>query len=122
MSPTPGAGPTVSARWARDRHLPTVNALASVDGFEVLRCSGLLIGEGKPPYEYVEIIRVPDMAAFGADLGAPAVQEGAAQFQQFAVDQLCGAHVDTPRGVSRDQHLGLRSQFAPYQDLLYVTT
>ena len=71
-------------RWARERDLPTVNALASVDGFEVLRCSGLLIGEGKPPYEYVEIIRVPDMAAFGADLGAPAVREGAAQFQQFA--------------------------------------
>ena len=79
-----GASPDDYERWARERDLPTVNALASVDGFEVLRCSGLLIGEGKPPYEYVEIIRVPDMAAFGADLGAPAVQEGAAQFQQFA--------------------------------------
>ena len=80
----PGTSRDDYERWARERDLPTVNALASVDSFEVLRSSGLLIGEGKPPYEYVEIIRVPDMATFGGDLAAPALQEGAAQFQQFA--------------------------------------
>ena len=80
----PGTSRNDYERWARERDLPTINALASVGGFEVLRSSGLLIGEGRPPYEYVEIIRVPDMAAFGNDLAAPAVQDGAAQFQQFA--------------------------------------
>lgn len=80
----PGTNRGDYERWARERDLPTVNALASVEGFEVLRSSGLLIGEGKPPYEYVEIMRVPDMAAFGEDLSGPAVQAGAAQFQQFA--------------------------------------
>ena len=80
----PGAKVADYEQWAREQDLPTVNALASVDRFEVLRAKGLLIGEGKPPYEYMEIIRVPDMATFAADLSGPAVQAGAAQFQQFA--------------------------------------
>lgn len=84
----PGASRDDYERWARERDLPTVNALGSVDQFEVLRSSGLLIGEGKPPYEYIEIMRVPDMAAFAKDLSAPAVQAGAAEFQQFADNPL----------------------------------
>ncbi|HBN53614.1 MAG TPA: REDY-like protein HapK [Stenotrophomonas sp.] len=72
--------------WARDSDLPVVNGLASVDGFEVLKASGLLIGDGPSPYEYVELIRVPDMAAFAADLADPAAQAGAAQFQQKYAD------------------------------------
>ena len=75
-------------RWAREQDLPVVNGLASVDRFEVLRSAGLLIGVGKPPYQYVEIIRVPDMAAFAADLAGPEAQSGAAQFQQFADNPL----------------------------------
>lgn len=75
-------------RWAREQDLPVVNGLASVNHFEVLRSAGLLIGKGKPPYQYVEIMRVPDMAAFGADLARPDVQSGAAQFQQFADNPL----------------------------------
>ncbi len=75
-------------RWAREQDLPVVNGLASVDRFEVLRSAGLLIGEGKSPYQYVEIIRVPDMAAFGADLSSPEAQSGAARFQQFADNPL----------------------------------
>ena len=55
----PGTSPEEYERWAREQDLPTVNGLASVDAFEVLRSRGLLIGEGKPPYEYVEVMRVP---------------------------------------------------------------
>lgn len=84
----PGTSVQDFERWAREHDLPTVNALASVDSFEMLRSKGLLIGEGKPPYEYVEIMRVPDMAAFAADLSSPDVQAGAAQFQQFADNPL----------------------------------
>ncbi|QOW19458.1 REDY-like protein HapK [Lysobacter ciconiae] len=80
----PGASAGDFEHWAREHDVPTVNALSSMDSFEVLRTKGLLIGDGKPPYEYIEIMRVPDMAAFAADLSAPQVQAGAAQFQQFA--------------------------------------
>lgn len=84
----PGVDVAQYEAWARDSDLPVVNGLPSVEKFEVLKASGLLIGEGKPPYAYVEIIRVPDMAAFAADLSDPAAQAGATQFQQFADNPL----------------------------------
>lgn len=84
----PGVSREAYEAWARGSDLPVVNGLASVEKFEVLKASGLLGSEARPPYEYVEIIRVPDMAAFGADLSDPAVQAGAAQFQQFADNPL----------------------------------
>ena len=74
--------------WARSSDLPVVNGLPSVDRFEVLKASGLLIGEGDSPYEYAELIRVPDMDAFFKDLSDPAAQAGAAQFQQYADNPL----------------------------------
>ena len=70
----PGVDVAQYEAWARDSDLPVVNGLPSVEKFEVLKASGLLIGEGKPPYDYIEIMRIPDMAAFGKDLGDPAVQ------------------------------------------------
>jgi len=84
----PGVSAGEYEAWARASDLPVVNALPSVDRFEVLKSSGLLIGDGKPPYDYIEIIRIPDMAAFGKDLGDPAAQAGAAQFQQYADNPL----------------------------------
>ncbi|MFT4256946.1 MAG: hypothetical protein QM599_08330 [Pseudoxanthomonas sp.] len=82
----PGVSRAEYEAWARASDLPVVNGLASVEKFEVLKASGLLIGDGPSPYEYVEIIRVPDMAAFAADLADPAAQAGAAQFQQKYAD------------------------------------
>ena len=84
----PGVDRAEYEAWARESDLPVVNALPSMEKFEVLKAQGLLIGDGPSPYEYVEIMRVPDMAAFGADLADPAVQAGAAQFQQYADNPL----------------------------------
>lgn len=80
----PGTSREEYEAWARESDLPVVNALPSMERFEVLKASGLLIGEGQPPYEYVEIMRIPDMEAFARDLADPAVQAGAARFQQYA--------------------------------------
>lgn len=84
----PGTSREDYERWARERDVPTVSALESMDSFEVLRSRGLLGGGGDAPYEYVEIMRVPDMDAFGRDLAQPGVQAGAAEFQQFADNPL----------------------------------
>ncbi|MGV8959779.1 MAG: hypothetical protein ACOH1V_05265 [Stenotrophomonas sp.] len=84
----PGVNREEYEAWARSSDLPVVNALPSVDAFEVLKAQGLLIGDGPSPYEYLEIIRVPDMAAFGQDLGGAAPQAGAAQFQKYADNPL----------------------------------
>jgi len=74
-------------KWAREVDLPTASALPSVDKFEVLKASGLLTG-GPSPYEYVEILRINDMAQLGADVGTPAMQAVSAQFQAFADQPL----------------------------------
>ena len=74
-------------KWAREVDLPTAGALPSVDKFEVLKASGLLTG-GPSPYEYVEILRINDMAQLGADVGTPTMQAVSAQFQTFADQPL----------------------------------
>ena len=74
--------------WARSSDLPVVNGLASVDRFEVLKASCLLVGEAAAPYAYAQLIRVPDTDAFSTDLSDPAGQAGAAQFQQYADNPL----------------------------------
>lgn len=84
----PGVSREDYEAWAREADIPTVSSLGSVASFEVLKAAGLLIGEGKPPYDYVELIKVPDMGPFGADLGQPHVQAGAARFQGFADNPL----------------------------------
>ncbi|WP_317928529.1 REDY-like protein HapK [Halioxenophilus sp. WMMB6] len=73
--------------WAQTTDLPTVNALASVDKFEVFRTNGLL-GGGDAPYQYVETIDVPDMDALGPDISSETMQKVAAEFQQFADNPL----------------------------------
>ncbi len=74
-------------RWAREVDLPTAGALPSVDKFEVLKASGLLTG-GSSPYEYVEVLRINDMAQLGKDVGTPTMQQVSAQFQAFADNPL----------------------------------
>jgi hypothetical protein len=70
--------------WAKSTDVPMVNALGSVDEFRVQRATGLLGSDQAPPYQYVELIEVPDMEAFGADVASDTVQRVAGEFQQFA--------------------------------------
>jgi hypothetical protein len=81
----PGASVEQYEAWARATDLPTVNALPSVERFEVLRAKGLLSGAGEVPYRYVEVLRVASVDALKADIGAsPVMAEVARQFREFA--------------------------------------
>lgn len=80
----PGIRPEEYETWARDSDLPVVGGLQSMQKFEVLKASGLLIGDGTSPYEYFEIMRISDMDAFAKELNGEDVQAGAARFQQYA--------------------------------------
>ena len=70
--------------WARETDVPGVSALGSVDRFDVLRARGLLMSDDAPPYQYVEVIEVNDLDAFGQDMQSETVKKTAAEFQQFA--------------------------------------
>ncbi len=70
--------------WAKAVDLPTVNALASVDRFRVLRSQSVLGSEATPPYEYVEILDLHSLPALFDDIGTPLMQKIASEFQAFA--------------------------------------
>ena len=42
------------------------------------------MSEASPPYQYVEIIQVNDMAIFGDEVGSDTMQKVAGEFQTFA--------------------------------------
>ncbi|TWB45881.1 REDY-like protein HapK [Nitrospirillum pindoramense] len=79
----PGVSVADYEAWAKAQDIPTVNGLASIDSFEVFRVTGLF-GGGQPPYQYVEVLDISDMAAFGQDIATARMQEIAAQFQAMA--------------------------------------
>lgn len=80
----PGVSVADYEAWAKESDLPTVNGLKSIDKFEVFRSAALLGTEAPPPYQYIEIIDVADMDAFGADVASEKMQAIAAQFQALA--------------------------------------
>ncbi len=71
-------------QWARNTDLPTVNALQSIDHFEICRTTGVMGSEASAPFGYIEIIDVGDMTAFGSDVESETMQRVAAEFQSFA--------------------------------------
>jgi hypothetical protein len=84
----PGASVADYEAWAKAKDMPTVKSLASVKDFRVLQMGNLLGSETASPYQYCEMIEVPDMNAFFADLGNEAVQAGAKVFNEFADNPL----------------------------------
>lgn len=84
----PGVDPAAYESWARTRDIPTVRALPSIAGFEVAAATGLLMGEGKPPYQYVEVIDVGNPDQFGKDVATEEMQKISSEFQQFADNPL----------------------------------
>jgi hypothetical protein len=74
--------------WAQATDLPIVRALPSIGAFEVFRTVSLLGSENRPPYQYVELIRVDDMAQFGADVASETMQRVAGEFRAYADDPL----------------------------------
>lgn len=70
--------------WARNTDVPTVKNLASVDEFEVFKNTSVMGSDATPPFQYVELIKVNDMARLGQDVATETMQKVAAEFQAFA--------------------------------------
>jgi hypothetical protein len=64
----PGVTREAYEDWARMVDIPTVRGLGSIAGFDVFRTTGVLGSDAAPPYGFVEIIDVADMAQFGTDV------------------------------------------------------
>lgn len=74
--------------WAKTTDLKIVRQLKSIDSFDVFESLGLLGNDAKPPYQYVEVLKVNDMDVFGAETSTDQMGEVANQFQGFADNPL----------------------------------
>jgi len=71
--------------WIRTVDYPAMRGLGSVDSFRTMETQSLLMGEGEPSVQYVEVFDVNDMAAFtGTDMPGETVQNIMGQFMGFA--------------------------------------
>jgi hypothetical protein len=80
----PGISPSDYESWAKRVDIPTVGALKSIASFSVLKSTSLLGSSAPPPFQYIEIIDIRDMAAFGADTATAQMKRVAAEFGRFA--------------------------------------
>jgi uncharacterized protein (TIGR02118 family) len=79
----PGVSVDDYERFAREVDMPIVNALPSVNRFEVLKASGML-GGGAAPYSYIEVIDLKSLEELGQDVATEKMQQVAAQFRELA--------------------------------------
>ncbi len=79
----PGMSRPAYEQWARTADLPTVNGLRSVTRFDVFEATGLLGAADKPPYDYIEVLDIDDMALFEEEVATETMTSIAAQFQDW---------------------------------------
>jgi hypothetical protein len=80
-----GVSPADFEAWVRTVDQPAMRGLSRVTRFDTYRVSGLLMGEGAPSCDYVEIFEISDLAAFtGEDMPGETVQAVMGAFMGFA--------------------------------------
>lgn len=53
--------------WVRTTDYPKMRSLSRVTSFRTFRTEGLLIGEGAPSHQYVEVFEISDLAGFTSE-------------------------------------------------------
>lgn len=67
----PGVAPEAFEGWVRTTDYPAMRGISRVASFTTVRVRGLLIGEGDPGMDYIEIFDIPDLDGFvGEDMPA----------------------------------------------------
>ena len=84
----PGVSEADYEAWAKTVDIPTAGALQSVDGFTLHRAVGVFGSDRPPPYRYVEIVDVNELALLGEEAGRPPMTEVTAKFAAFADNPL----------------------------------
>lgn len=66
--------------WIRRVDYPVARKQASIQTYVVTRLEGLLDGQGKPPYQYLEVIEITDIDEYRSGMS------GNDEFEQLLVD------------------------------------
>ena len=71
--------------WVREIDYPAMRGLERVQSFTTYRTKALLMGEGEPSVQYVEVFDVPDLDSFvESDMPGETVQSVMGAFMGFA--------------------------------------
>lgn len=63
----PGVAKEDFEAWVRETDYPAMRGLTRVSAFTTYRTERLLVGEGAPPCDYVELFAIEDMQGFTAE-------------------------------------------------------
>jgi hypothetical protein len=63
----PGVTKDQFESWVRTTDYPSMRGLKRVSSFTTYRAERLLVGEGNPPVQYVEIFQIDDLEGFVAE-------------------------------------------------------
>ena len=81
----PGVTQADFESWVRNTDYPAMRGLKRVASYVNHRAERLLMGEGSPSVDYVEVFDIPDLDGFvGEDMPGPVVQQIMGQFMGFA--------------------------------------
>ncbi|MAP95322.1 MAG: REDY-like protein HapK [Ponticaulis sp.] len=70
--------------WVRTTDYPKMRSLSRVSSFRTFRTEGLLLGEGSPAHQYVEVFDIPDLDGFTSeDMPGGVVQSVMGEFMMF---------------------------------------
>jgi REDY-like protein HapK len=80
-----GILPADFERWVVETDHPSMRSLRRVKRFDTYKITGLLMGEGAPSSDYIELFEIDDLASFGAeDMPGATVQAVMGAFMGFA--------------------------------------
>lgn len=81
----PGVTPAQFEDWVREEDQPAMRGLERVKAFDTYRIDGMLMGEGQPSVQYIELFDIPDLDGFNdEDMAGETVQQIMGQFMGFA--------------------------------------
>jgi hypothetical protein len=85
-----GVDPRDYERFVREVDYPFASRIPTIRSYVVTRVDGLLEGEGKPPYDYLEVVEITEVDAYRASLdpSQPDVKEFFDQWSSFVGESL----------------------------------
>ena len=83
---------TVRARdyeqWVREVDYPTAKTIPSILDYKVARIEGLLEGDDRPPYDYIERVEITDVDSYRRDLAHPGLDEFKQAWMAYVAESI----------------------------------
>lgn len=76
-------------RWVREVDYPFARSLPAINSYVVTRLDALLLEEGDPPYDYVEVVEITNIDEYRASLsGGPEIEAFFKEWSSFVGESV----------------------------------